>query len=133
MNNKCAVAWSCSFPTVLKSCREMLQKGSRKRHPKTDYLFQLLNITKLYAKRGLTIELHFSVAGYGGLHLQFSGIIQCLRGLVSVYERLIVAGDRILIVSSISVKVSFTPFWRTLSGSSNDQCGQMVTLQQQFC
>ena len=35
---------------------------------------------------------------YGGLHLPFSGITQ--RGLVSVYERPIIAGVRILIVSS---------------------------------
>ena len=48
----------------------------------------------------MTIELHFSVAGYGGLHLPFSGITQYLRGLVSVYERPIIAGVRILIVSS---------------------------------
>ena len=47
------------------------------------------------------IELHFSVAGYGGLHLPFSGITQYLRGLVSVYERPIIAGVRILIISSI--------------------------------
>ena len=33
-----------------------------------------------YRKRGLTIELNFSVAGYGGLHLPFSGITQYLRG-----------------------------------------------------
>ena len=39
----------------------------------------------------MTIELHFSVAGYGGFHLPFSGIAQYLRGLVFVYERPIIA------------------------------------------
>ena len=54
----------------------------------------------LSASRELTIELHFSVAGYGGLKLPFNGITQYLRGLVSMYERLIITGVRILIVST---------------------------------
>ena len=53
------------------------------------------------------IELHFSVVGYGGLHIPFSGITQYLRGLVSMYERLIIAGVRILIVSSMSCVEAF--------------------------
>ena len=48
----------------------------------------------------MTLELHFSVAGYGGLRLPFRGITEYLRGLVSVYERPIIAGIRALIVSS---------------------------------
>ena len=97
---------SCSLPTVLKSCRELLQKGSRKRRPKTHYFIRLSYGPKLYVnhplhKRGLTIELHFSVAGYGGRHLPFSGITQYLRGLVSVYERPIIAGVRTSITSSM--------------------------------
>ena len=46
------------------------------------------------------IKLRFSVTGYGGLHLPFSGITHYLRGLVSAYEHTIIAGVRILIVSS---------------------------------
>ena len=46
------------------------------------------------------IKLRFSVTGYGGLHLPFSGITQYLHSLVSVYERTIIAGVRMLIVSS---------------------------------
>ena len=102
-----AAAGSCSLPTVLKSCRELLQKGSRKRCPKTHYFIRLSYGPKLYInrplhKRGLTIELHFSVAGYGGLHLPFHGITQYLRGLyiVSVYECPIIAGVRTSITSS---------------------------------
>ena len=53
-----------------------------------------------YRKGGLTTELHFSVAGYGGLHLPFSGITQYLRTVDSVYDPPIIAGVRILIVSS---------------------------------
>ena len=37
----------------------------------------------------------------GGLRLLFRGITEYLRGLVSVYERPIIAGVRILIVSSM--------------------------------
>ena len=51
--------------------------------------------------RGFTLELHFSVAGYGGLRLPFRGKTEYLRGLVSVYERPIIAGVRVLIVCSI--------------------------------
>ena len=48
-----------------------------------------------------TVELHFSVAGYGGLCLPFSGITEYLRGLVPVYECLIyIAGVRLLMVYS---------------------------------
>ena len=36
-NIKRAAAGSCGFPTVLQFCRELLQKGSRKRRPKTQY------------------------------------------------------------------------------------------------
>ena len=94
---------------MFKSSRELLQKGSRKRRPKTQYFIRLsygpkCYVNRPYRKRGLTIELHFSVAGYGGLHLPFSGITQYLRGLVSVYERPIIAGVRILIVSSTYAK-----------------------------
>ena len=108
-NIRRAVAGSCSLPTVLKSCRELLQKGSRKRRPKTHYFIRLSYGPKLYVnhplhKRGLTIELHFSVAGYGGRHLPFSGITQYLRGLVSVYERPIIAGVRTSITSSMKAK-----------------------------
>ena len=65
----------------------------------TQYFIRLSYGPKLY-KLGLTIELHFLVAGYGGLHLLFSGITQYLRVLVFVYERPIIVGVRILIVSS---------------------------------
>ena len=40
-NIRRAAAGSCSLPTVLKSCRELLQKGSRKRRPKTHYFIRL--------------------------------------------------------------------------------------------
>ena len=45
--------------------------------------------------RGLTLELHFSVAGYGGHRLPFHGITVYLHGLVSVFKRPIVAGSRV--------------------------------------
>ena len=53
------------------------------------------------AQAGIDDRAPFLVAGYGRLHLPFSGITQYLRGLVSLYERPIIAGVRILIVSSI--------------------------------
>ena len=64
LNIRRVAAGSCSFPTVVKSCRELLQKGSRKRRPKTQYFIRLSNVPKFYVnrsqrKRGLTIELHF--------------------------------------------------------------------------
>ena len=40
---------------------------------------------------------YFSVIGYGGLRLPFSDITKCLRSLVFVHERLIIAGARVLI------------------------------------
>ena len=113
-NIRRAAAGSCSLPTVLKSCQELLQKGSRKRRPKTHYFIRLSYGPKLYVnrplhKRRLTIELHFSVAGYGGLHLPFSGITQYLRGLVFVYERPIIAGVRTSITSSTTRVCNFLP------------------------
>ena len=71
---------------------------------------RLSNVPKFYAnrpqhKQGLTIELHFSVAGYAGLHLPFSGVTQYLRCLVAVYERPIFAVSEYLIVSFITVKL----------------------------
>ena len=43
----------------------------------------------------MTLELHFSVTGNGGLRLPFHGITGYLHGLVSVYERPIIAGGRV--------------------------------------
>ena len=43
-NTRRAAAGSCSFQTVLKSCRELLQKGSRKRRPKTHYFIRLSQV-----------------------------------------------------------------------------------------
>ena len=56
-------------------------------------------------EQGLTLEPHFSVAGYGGPRLPFRGITEYLCGLVSVYERPIIAGVRVLIVYSTIVGV----------------------------
>ena len=44
-------AASCSFPTVLKSSRELIQKGSRKRRPKTKYFIRLSYGPKCYVNR----------------------------------------------------------------------------------
>ena len=49
------------------------------------------------------LELHLSVAGYGGLSLPFRGITGYLHGLVSVYERPIIAGGRVLMAYSIHI------------------------------
>ena len=49
----------------------------------------------------MTLELHFSVAGYSGLLLFFRGITGYLHGFVSVYERPIMAGGRVWIAYSI--------------------------------
>ena len=46
------------------------------------------------------LELHLSVAGYGGLSLPFHGITGYLHGLVSVYERPIIGGGRVLVAYS---------------------------------
>ena len=76
-------------------------------HPKIHYFSRLSNVSDCYAdriqrKRGLTLELHFSVArtGYGGLRVPFYGITEYLRSLVSVYERPIITGVRLLMVYS---------------------------------
>ena len=47
------------------------------------------------------LELHFSVAGYGGLRLPFRGY---LHGLVSVYKRPIIAGGRVWMAYSTKIK-----------------------------
>ena len=47
------------------------------------------------------LELHFSVAGYGGICLSFRGITEYLRDLVSVYERPIIAGIRVWIAETV--------------------------------
>ena len=104
-NIRRAAAGSCSFPIVQKSCRELLQKRNRKRRPKIHYFSRLSNVSDCYAnrpqrKRGLTLELHFSVAGCGRFRLPFRGTTEYMRGLVSVYECPIIAGVRVLIVSS---------------------------------
>ena len=54
--------------------------------------------------QGLTLKLHFSVAGYGGLHLPFHGITGYLHGLVSTYERPIIAGGRVWMAYSTQAK-----------------------------
>ena len=71
----------------------------------------------------MTIELHFLVAEYGGLHLPFRGITQYLRGLASVYERLIIAGVRILIVSSTIYGVDLFTLFYSLEGNTIGDCG----------
>ena len=86
--------------TVLKSCRELFQKGSRKWHPKTQYFIQLSNGPKFYVnlpsrKRGLTIELHLLPDMVDSPSFQWHNPVS-----VSVYKHLIVAGVPILIVSS---------------------------------
>ena len=77
---------------------------------------RLSNVSDCYAnrpqrKRGLTLEVHFSVIGKGGLRLPFHGITGYLHGLVSVYERPIIAGGRVwMIYSSITLLVPlFSP------------------------
>ena len=75
-NIRLAAAGSCSFPTVQKPCQELLWKRNRKQRPKILYFSRLSNVSDSYAncrqrKLGLTLELHFSVAGYGGLCLPF--------------------------------------------------------------
>ena len=120
MNIRCA--GFCYFPTVQKSCQELLQKKNRKQCLKIHYFNRLSNVPNFYAnhlycKRGLTIELHFSVAGYGGLHLPFSGTTQYLRSLVSVYERPIIAGVWIWIVSSTYTASSTAHTMQTINGA----------------
>ena len=58
-----------------------------------------------YCKRGLTLELHFLVTGYGGLRLPFHDITQYLCGLVTVYERPIIAGVHLLMVYSTGTRL----------------------------
>ena len=77
----------------------------------SENISRLSNVSDSYAnlpwrKRGLTLQLHFSVAGYGRLRLSFHGITEYLRGLVSVYERPIIAGVQLLMVYSMP-----TDFW----------------------
>ena len=50
-NVKRAAAGSCSFPTVLKCSRELHQKGSRKRRPKTKLFIRLSYGPKCYVNR----------------------------------------------------------------------------------
>ena len=57
---------------------------------KNTMFYQIVEWSEIVQRR-LTIELHVSVTGYGGVHFPFSGITQYLRGLVSVYECPIVA------------------------------------------
>ena len=77
------------------------------------------------------LELHFSVAGYGGLRLPFRGITEYLRGLVSVYERPIMAGVRILIVSSTTqrmhLKILISKHWWCSA------CASWFTKDQEGC
>ena len=89
-NIRRAVAGSCSFPTVQKSCQELLQKGNRKRRPKIHYFSRLSPSYAISPIAQATLELHFSVARYGGLRLSFHDITEYLRGLVSLYDRPII-------------------------------------------
>ena len=109
-NIRHAVAGSCSFPTVQKSCQELLQKENRKRRPKIHYFSRLSNVSDSYAISPIaqaTLELHFSVTGYGGLRLSFRAITKYLRGLVSVYERPIIAGVQLVMVYSSYLRASY--------------------------
>ena len=54
------------------------------------------------AQVGIDAQVYFSVAGYGGL-LLFRGITGYLHGLVSVYERPIIAGGRVWMAYSTVV------------------------------
>ena len=54
----------------------------------------------------MTLELHLSVTGNGGLRLPFRGITGYLHGLVSVYERPIIAGGRVWMIYSSTHSLS---------------------------
>ena len=49
------------------------------------------------------LELHFSVAGYGGLRLPFRGITGYLHGSVSVYKCQIIASGRVWMAYSTCI------------------------------
>ena len=82
----------------------MLQEGTgsgiRKYIILADYRMCYANRPK--HKQGLMLELHFSVASNGGLRLPFRGITGYLHGLVSVYERPIIAGGQVWMAYSTS-------------------------------
>ena len=54
------------------------------------------------------LELHVLIARYGGLCFPFRGIIGYLHGLVSVYERPIIAGGRVQMAYSTSKQTGST-------------------------